>query len=95
MKKLTVSLVLVGTLSVLAGCKQEKPPEVVQTVDWYKANKAERVAVLEKCKANPGELAATPNCVNASRADSSSVWGARGGGIAPVKPLTAEDINKK
>lgn len=91
MKKLTVLLVL-GTLSMLAGCKEDK--EVVQTVDWYKAHKAERAEVLAKCKANPGELAATPNCVNASRADSSSTWSAKGG-IRPVKPLTADDINKK
>lgn len=95
MKKITVFLIISGTLSLLAGCKNEKPPEVVQTVDWYKANKAERVDVLTKCKANPGELAATPNCINATRADTSTTWSARGGGIAPVKPLTADDINKK
>jgi hypothetical protein len=99
MKKLTVLLVVAGTLSVLAGCKEDKPAEapadVVQTVDWYKANKAERADVLAKCKANPGELAATPNCVNASRADSSSTWGAKGGGVSPVQPLTADQINKK
>lgn len=94
MKKITV-LLMAGTLTVLAGCKEEKPAEVVQTVEWYKANKTERAEVLAKCKANPGELAATPNCVNASRADSSSTWGAKGGGISPVKPLTADDINKK
>lgn len=99
MKKLTVLLVLAGTLSMLGGCKEDKPAEVpadvVQTVDWYKANKAERADVLAKCKANPGELAATPNCVNASRADSSSTWSAKGGGVSPVKPLTADQINKK
>nr|BCT99694.1 entry exclusion protein [uncultured bacterium]BCU00308.1 entry exclusion protein [uncultured bacterium] len=98
MKKLTVLLVVAGTLSMLAGCKEDKPEtpaEVVQTVDWYKAHKAERAEVLAKCKANPGELAATPNCVNASRADSSSTWSAKGGGVSPVKPLTADDINKK
>jgi hypothetical protein len=95
MKKFTVLLVITGTLSILAGCNEEKPVEVVQTVDWYKANKIERAEVLTKCKANAGELAATPNCVNASRANSSTTWGAKGGGIAPVKPLTADEINKK
>ena len=42
--------------------------EPVQTVDWYKANAPERLKVLERCKANPGELALTPNCVNAKTA---------------------------
>lgn len=95
MKKFTVLLVVAGALSVLAGCKDEKPVEVVQTVEWFKANKTERADVLTKCRANPGELAATPNCVNASRADSDTTWGAKGGGIAPVKPLSAADISKK
>ncbi len=99
MKKVTVLLVVAGALSMLAGCKEDKPAavpaEVVQTVDWYKAHNSERAEVLAKCKANPGELAATPNCVNASRADSATTWGAKGGGIAPVKPLTADQINKK
>lgn len=95
MQKITVLLVMAATASLVAGCKDEKPPEVVQTVDWYKANTAERADVLTRCKANPGELAATPNCINATRADTSTTWGARGGGIAPVKPLTADDINKK
>lgn len=95
MKKIAVLLVAAGALSMLAGCKEDKPAEVVQTVDWYKAHKTERAEVLAKCKANPGELAATPNCVNASRADSSTTWSAKGGGISPVKPLTADQINKK
>lgn len=95
MNKFTVLLVVAGTLSMLAGCKEDKPAEVVQTVEWYKANKTERAEVLANCKANPGELAATPNCVNASRADSSTTWSAKGSGISPVKPLTADQINKK
>lgn len=95
MKKFVVTLMVVGALSVLSGCKEEKAVETVQTVEWYKAHKTERADMLAKCKANPGELAATPNCVNASRADSSTTWNAKGGGIAPLKPLTADDINKK
>ncbi|WP_281661162.1 EexN family lipoprotein [Microvirgula aerodenitrificans] len=92
MKKSTALLVVAGTLSILAGCN-EKQAEVVQSVDWYKAHKAERAGMMAKCKANPGELAATPNCVNAGRADSAVTWGAKGGAIS-VKPLTAEQINK-
>lgn len=98
MKKNVVLLAVAGALSMLAGCKEDKPAapaEVVQTVDWYKAHKTERAEVLAKCKENSGELVGGPNCVNASRADSSSTWSARGGGISPVKPVTADDINKK
>lgn len=93
MKKFTVFLVIAGTLSILAGCKKEKPGEVVQTVEWFKANEAERTDTLAKCTSNPGELAATPNCINASRAQSSTTWGATGG-IGAIDPLSADDIRK-
>ncbi|EJQ0681022.1 EexN family lipoprotein [Pseudomonas aeruginosa] len=93
MKKMMV-LVMAGALSVLAGCKEDKT-EVVQSVEWYKAHTAERKDMLAKCNENPGERMATPNCVNASRADSSTTWGARGGGIKPVAPLTADELKKK
>ena len=92
MKKPIISLIVVAILSILSGCGKEKSVEVVQTVDWYKANKAERLEMLAKCKNNPGELAATPNCINASRAASAITWGARGG--IQVEPLTAEDFKK-
>lgn len=86
MKKTAVMMLV--AVAALAGCKEEKPQEVVQTVEWFKEHKAERDAQLAKCKSNPGELAATPNCINASRADSSSTWSARGGAIK-VAPLPA------
>ena len=59
MKKLALSLVVAA---ILAGCGENTP---VQTVDWYKAHEAERTAMIAKCKANPGELDASPNCINA------------------------------
>lgn len=67
--------------------------EAVQTVDWYKAHDAERHSMLAKCRNNPGQIGATPNCINASRADASSVWAARGGAIK-VAPLTAADLKQ-
>jgi len=95
MKKITMVLVAVCMLGALASCKEDQPAEeVVQTVDWYKDNKVERAEVLAKCIANPGELAATPNCMNASRADSTTTWSAKGGGIKTPAPLTAEQIKK-
>jgi hypothetical protein len=65
MKKLTLLLILTSTLTVFAGCKEDKSAEVVQTVDWYKTNETARLDVIAKCKDNPGQLAATPNCINA------------------------------
>ena len=67
--------------------------ETVQTVDWYKAHNAERHSMLTKCHNNPGQLDATPNCINASRAVASSVWASRGGAIK-VAPLTAADLKQ-
>lgn len=88
--KLLVAGVL---LAGLIGCKEDEPAAQVQTVDWYKAHQAERAAILAKCKDNPGQLAATPNCVNASRAESSATWGKRGGIKLPVA-LTGEQTKK-
>lgn len=85
-------LVAVLMLAGVAGCKVDGPADQVQTVDWYKAHPAERAAVLAKCKDNPGQLAATPNCVNATRAESATTWGARGGGIKTPMPLTADQM---
>jgi hypothetical protein len=93
MKKITALMIMAGFLSMLSACTEQKPVEVVQTVDWYKANKPERLTMLDKCKNNPGELASTPNCVNASKAASAITWGAKGG--VRLEPLTAEDLNKK
>ena len=61
-------LVVAGALSILAGCKDKPAAEVVQTVDWYKAHRAELDEVMKKCKSNPGELGSTPNCINAREA---------------------------
>lgn len=78
--------ILALTLSIfLTACNKNE--EVVQTVDWYKSHKVEREEVIAKCTDNPGELAATPNCVNASQAASDITWGAEGGIKAPA-PLT-------
>ncbi|SMB25128.1 conserved exported protein of unknown function [Sterolibacterium denitrificans] len=94
MKKNAMMMFALIAALVLAGCKEEKPQEPVQTVEWFKAHQAEREARLAKCNANPGELAATPNCVNASRAESSSVWSKRGGIKAPAA-LTFEKNDGK
>jgi len=73
MKKL--SIVLAVAAAVLTGCGENTP---VQTVDWYKANEAERTAMIAKCKANPGELEASANCMNATKAANELVLDKRG-----------------
>ena len=74
MKKIILPLVIA---SALAGCQQEQA-EVIQSVDWYKENTAERSERLAKCRANPGELADTPNCINAEQAASLADTSKRG-----------------
>jgi hypothetical protein len=90
MKKNILISAMFGTLSFLAGCNNEKISQPTQTVDWYKAHDAERKDVLAKCNNNPGDLAATPNCVNASSADTSASMGNPNRAIRP-KPLTFEN----
>ncbi|EGB7423300.1 EexN family lipoprotein [Escherichia coli] len=72
MKKLSIVLIVAA---VLAGCGENTP---VQTVDWYKAHDTERKAMIAKCKANPGELAASPNCINAQQAQNEKDLSRRG-----------------
>ena len=83
MKKIILSLVITAAL---VGCKQEQA-EVVQSVDWYKENTTERVERLAKCRANPGELADTPNCINAEQADSLADAAKRGGLFEKIEPM--------
>jgi len=56
----------------LAGCFDESPStaseEPTRSVEWFKAHQVERDATLQRCWNNPGELADTPNCVNAEQA---------------------------
>ena len=59
-------LVLTGVLGIV-GCTPEAL-EPVQSVAWYKAHEAERVAMATKCHNNPGQLEKTPNCINAQQA---------------------------
>lgn len=73
MKKTIYSLFIVPALLFIsptsfAGCNEELK-EIVQTVEWYKDNKEVRLLKIENCDNNPGELAATPNCLNAHHAE--------------------------
>ena len=77
MKRIILPLVIASTL---AGCKQDQA-EGVLSVDWYKENtveRSERSERLAQCRANPGELADTPNCINAEQAESLADTSKRG-----------------
>ncbi len=50
-----------------AGCAPV-PDLGTQTVDYYTGHAKERQTMLEQCQNNPGELARSPNCVNAMAA---------------------------
>ena len=66
--------VLLSGMIALTGCTKEAL-EPVNTVEWYKAHEAEMTAMVKKCHSNPGQLASTPNCVNAQEAMSLTVRG--------------------
>ncbi|MEP7371197.1 MAG: EexN family lipoprotein [Nitrosospira sp.] len=55
----------------LAGCSDRKVEDEVRSVAWYEANKDERATKLAQCMSNP-DNDATPNCINASRAENNS-----------------------
>lgn len=82
-------IVLVVALTVLAGCSQAPVSDPVQTVEWFKGHDTERGASLAKCRANPGELAGTPNCINAEKAQQEKELARRG-----HLRLDAADLNK-
>ncbi|MBN9126740.1 MAG: EexN family lipoprotein [Nitrosospira sp.] len=67
--KLEIIFVAVGACAALvAGCGTRSGEGTVRPVDWYEKNAAEREAKLAECRANPGLLDGTPDCINASRA---------------------------
>jgi|ThiBiot_500_biof_2_1041547.scaffolds.fasta_scaffold41753_2 hypothetical protein len=80
MKNIAVIAVLALCLG-LAGCKGEP----THTVGWYKAHDQERAAKLAECKANPGEKAAMPNCINAGKANDEKLSSRRG--FSPLAPM--------
>lgn len=72
------ALSLAALVTGLVACHRQ---EQTQTVDWYIKNRQELEATLTACLANPGELAATPNCINAAEAKNKLAWSAKGRGI--------------
>ena len=63
MKKIAILLLMLP----LAACFE--PDEGTRTVREYLGDDVLREKQLAKCRDNPGELATTPNCKNATEAD--------------------------
>jgi hypothetical protein len=80
-----IHVVALAAMVSLSACGKT---ESVQTVDWYKAHDAERQATVDRCHANPGELAMTPNCINAGQA--SNVEAAERRGYVQPAPIHAK-----
>ena len=71
-------------LFVVTACTPNSDP--TQTVEWFLAHPTERADRLQQCRSNPGELSATPNCINAERATTRADAGKRG--TLNVQPRT-------
>lgn len=61
-------LTLLACSLVILGCGQETKEET-KTVDFYVEQTEDRLQKIAECKNNPGELMATPNCINAVAAE--------------------------
>ncbi|QGN00043.1 EexN family lipoprotein [Methylocystis parvus] len=80
--KTLASTLLIATC--LSGCDREprssepapKATPVVHDVSWYLENEAEHATTKRRCKANPGTLRDTAECINADQAQKQIfIWG--------------------
>jgi len=76
--------IVVAVALALAGCGSNV---TAQSADWYKDHGPERGAMLAKCDADPGQLAATADCINAKSAQEAVTWQATQG-VGSVAPVT-------
>jgi len=77
---------LIVALMALAGCKEDQPVEVDQTVDWYKTHDTELTEMVKKCKNSPGDIAGTTNCINAKSAHDQTIFGSQNFNIKATPP---------
>ena len=66
MKKMTSILLLLAATISLTGCNEADTSHPPKTVGWFFEHRDELAVALKACRDNPGELAKTPNCVNAN-----------------------------
>ena len=72
-------------MAMLAACEGREVQDEVRSVEWYESHETERAAKLSDCMTNPRKLDATPDCVNASRAENNvkaaTEWGTPDEGV--------------
>ena len=68
MKPMTSILLLLAATTSLTGCNEAEASRPTKTVGWFFEHRDELAVALKACRDNPGELAKTPNCVNANEA---------------------------
>lgn len=78
----TLNLGLIAVTGILSACHSTEP---THSVEWFIEHRQELKDTVAKCNGNPGELAATPNCINAKRAQGKIAWEAKG--VIRVEPL--------
>jgi len=79
----TMNLGFLAIALALSGCHSTEP---TRSVEWFVEHRQELKNTLAECNGNPGELAATTNCINAKKAQGKITWCAKGGGVK-VEPL--------
>jgi hypothetical protein len=68
MKMMISTLLLIAGVAGLTGCNEADTSRQTKTVGWFFDHRDELAVTLKACRDNPGELANTPNCVNAAEA---------------------------
>lgn len=68
MKTMASILLITATVVSIAGCNEADTGRQTKTVGWFFDHRDELAVTLKACRDNPGELAKTPNCVNAVEA---------------------------
>ena len=64
---------------LLAGCELRETEDEVRPAEWYESHPSEREKMLAECMSSASHRDASPDCVNASRAENnaknSTRWG--------------------
>ena len=66
--KMKASILLIAVAAALTGCNEADKGQQPKTVGWFLDHRDELAVALKACRDNPGELAKTPNCINANEA---------------------------
>jgi hypothetical protein len=90
-----VPVVGILTLTTAQTGLTKEPHDPVHDVQWYKTHEAERKSMLAKCHNNPGQLANTPNCINAETASKQIMTShEKPSSFGTMPPMTKEDLFK-